>query len=272
MEEKYKQLQDMLKEMGSVLVAYSGGVDSTFLMTVAHNLLGDKALAVLASSETYPSSEIQSAVDLANKMGFRLIQIHTNELENEAFARNAPDRCYHCKKELFGRMISIAEENGIKWVLHGANADDKSDYRPGQIAADELGTRAPLQELGFTKAEIRAHSEKLGLPTWDKPSFACLSSRFPYGTTITPSALTMIDKAEHLLKELGFSQYRVRHHDKIARIEISLDEMPKILEQGIKDKIVSEFKKLGYLYVTIDLEGYRTGSMNAALNDSEKLL
>lgn len=272
MDEKYQQLQDMLREMGSVLIAYSGGVDSTFLMTVAHNILGDKALAVLASSETYPSSEIQSAVELANKLGFRLLQIHTNELENDAFAKNAPDRCYHCKKELFGKMLKIAEENDIKQVLHGANADDQSDYRPGQIAADELGTRAPLQELGFTKAEIRALSRELGLPTWSKPSFACLSSRFPYGTAITPASLTIIDKAEQLLRKLGFTQLRVRHHDKIARIEIDTSEMQRILEPDTRELVVSEFKKLGYLYVTLDLQGYRTGSMNASLTDEEKTI
>lgn len=271
MVDKYRLLQDILGEMGNVLVAYSGGVDSAFLMKVAHDVLGDNAIAALASSETYPSSEIQAAVELADQMGFRLIQIHTEELDNDAFARNAPDRCYHCKKELFGKMLRIAEEHGIQWVLHGANADDLGDYRPGQIAAKELGTRAPLQELGFAKAEIRELSNRLGLPTWDKPSFACLSSRFPYGTSITPAALVMIDKAEAFLRDLGFRQLRVRHHGNIARIEIEPADMPRFLERELKGKIVFTLKELGYLYVTLDLEGYRTGSMNEALKESDKI-
>jgi uncharacterized protein len=249
--------------MGSVLVAYSGGVDSTFLMKIAHDTLGDKAVAVIASSETYPSAEVEDAKDLARDLGFRLISIHTDELESEAFARNAPDRCYHCKLELFGKLKEIAAKEGLAWIAHGANVDDLGDYRPGQRAAQELGVRAPLQEAGFTKAEIRELSKKLGLPTWDKPSLACLASRFPYGTRITPDELSKVDKAEQILRNLGFRQVRVRHHDTIARIEIESAEMPRLLD--LREEIVSRFKELGYLYVTLDIEGYRTGSMNAAL-------
>ena len=263
--DKYEQLKNIFKEMGSVLVAYSGGVDSTFMLKVAHDVLGDRAVAALASSETYPSAEVDAAIDLAKKLNIRLITLHTDEIENEAFAKNAPDRCYHCKQELFCKLNGIAAKEGLDYVVHGANVDDLGDYRPGQQAAKELGIRAPLQETGFTKDEIRACSKELGLPTWDKPSFACLSSRFPYGTPITSDALVQIDEAEKLLISLGFRQLRVRHHGTIARIEVESAEFPRLLEPEMREKIVARFKELGYLYVTVDIEGYRTGSMNATL-------
>lgn len=265
MTEKYERLKSTLAEMESVLVAYSGGVDSTFLMRVAHDILGDRAVAVLASSETYPASEIEDAKSLAAEMGVRLINIHTEELRNEEFARNSPDRCYHCKMELFSKLKQIAADEGLNYLLHGANADDLGDYRPGQRAAQELGARAPLQEIGFTKAEIRSLSEQLGLPTWDKPSFACLSSRFPYGTRITPGALTQIDASERLLHELGFRQVRVRHHGTIARIEVESSELDRLMQPETRVRAVEGIKNAGYTYVTIDLEGYRTGSMNETL-------
>ena len=267
MVKKINELKRILTEMGSVLVAYSGGVDSAFLMKVAYDTLGDKAVGVIASSETYPSSEIDEAIGLAHRIGFRLIEIRTEELQNAEFVRNAPDRCYHCKKELVLKIKEIAASEGLAWVAHGANVDDLGDYRPGQKAAAELGARAPLQEAGFTKAEIREISKNMGLPTWDKPSLACLSSRFPYGTPITQEALVQIDKSENLLRELGFRQVRVRHHDTIARIEVEESELDRLLDAELRSRIAAGFKEFGYLYVTVDIEGYRTGSMNAVLKD-----
>ena len=248
-----------------MLIAYSGGVDSTLLLKVAHDVLSDKAVAVIASSETYPSEEVEEAKKLAHGMGVRLIGIHTDELQNEDFARNAPDRCYHCKMELFGKLKQIAAQEGLICVIHGANVDDLGDYRPGQQAASELGIRAPLQEAGFTKYEIREFAKQLGLPNWDKPSMACLASRLPYGTPIAVETLKQVGEAEKLLRELGFRQVRVRHHGNIARIEIEPEELPRLLGNGLREKVAERFKELGYLYVTVDIEGYRTGSMNATL-------
>jgi len=256
--------------MGSVLVAYSGGVDSTLLLKVAHDVLGDRALAVTASSETYPSSEIEEAQRRAREIGVRLTTVRTDELQDEAFLRNAPDRCYHCKTELIHKLNEIAAKEGMAWVVHGANADDLDDYRPGGEAAAQLGARAPLQEAGLTKAEIRELSKQLELPTWDKPSFACLASRFPYGTQINPEAMAQVGEAEEDLRSLGFRQVRVRHHGDVARIEVEAEELPRLVEPRLRRVIAERFKELGYLYVTADIEGYRTGSMNAPLEVPNK--
>jgi uncharacterized protein len=258
-------LKHLLKDMESVLVAYSGGVDSTFLLKVAKDTLGDKVLAVIAESPTYPESEVRFAVALCETLGVRRMVIETDEFSNENFVANSSERCYFCKRELFSKLLGIAAQNGISYVLDGSNHDDKSDFRPGNRAKDELGIRSPLQELGFAKQDIREFSKELGLPTWDKPSFACLASRIPYGTRITREILAGIEEGEKFLRFLGFKQLRVRHHGSIVRIEVDKDSIGRIMRDGIMDKISREFEKLGYTYVTLDLRGYRTGSMNEGI-------
>jgi pyridinium-3,5-biscarboxylic acid mononucleotide sulfurtransferase len=262
---KYDKLTGILGRTKGALIAYSGGVDSTLLLKAALDVPVRPLLAVLATSETYPGKEIAAAKALARRLGVRLKVIRTRELENPDFAANTPDRCYHCKKELFGTLAAIAREEGIPFVLDGANRDDRRDFRPGSKAGRELGVRSPLQEAGLTKAEIRELSRRLGLPTWDKPSMACLASRFPYGARIEPGGLRRVGAAEEVLRRLGFGQLRVRHHGTVARIEIAPGEFPKAVAGKAAGRIVSGLKKLGYRYVTLDLEGYRTGSMNEVL-------
>ncbi len=264
-EEKLQRLRETLRSFGGAVIAFSGGVDSTFLLKVAQEELGERALAVTATSETYPSRELKEAEELASAMGARHLVIESEELEIPGFRENPPNRCYFCKGELFSKLKGIAENEGLPTVLDGTNFDDLSDHRPGRAAAEELGVRSPLQEVGLAKEEIRALSRRLGLLTWDKPAFACLSSRFPYGSAITREKLRAVDEAEEYLRALGFGQLRVRHHDDIARLELEPGEMERVLRVGLASQIVEKLKSLGFNYVTLDLEGYRTGSMNEPL-------
>lgn len=265
-DEKYNVLKENIKALGSVAVAYSGGVDSTFLLKVCYDILGDKVLAVTARSSTYPEREFKEAVEYVEKIGAKHKVIISEELDIEGFSKNPKNRCYYCKKELFTKIIDIAKENNINKVLDGANLDDIGDFRPGMIAAKELEVLSPLKEAKLTKEDIRELSKRLGLPTWNKPSFACLSSRVPYGSEITIPKLSMIDRAEQFLLDLGFRQVRVRHHGDIARIEVAPEERKKIFSLELMDKIAIELKNIGFKYVTLDLFGYRTGSMNEVLN------
>jgi uncharacterized protein len=272
MQEKLAKLKEILRELDSVLIAYSGGVDSTLLASVAKEVLGEKAVAITAASPTYPAREVEGAQLTARSLGLRHLLTESKELDDPCFVANNPDRCYHCKKELFGRLREIASQQGLKWVVDGSNADDLRDYRPGRKAGAELEVRSPLSEAGLTKEEVRALSRERGLPTWDKPALACLASRFPYGTTITPELLRRIGEAEAFLYELGAKQVRVRHHGEIARIELDQESLNLFLQEEKRAAVVARLKGLGYPYVTLDLAGYRSGSMNEVLSQEAKVI
>ena len=252
--------------MRKVLVAYSGGVDSTLLLKVAKDTLGDKnVLAVTVLSPLYPERELTDAKKIVQTFGVKHILIESNELEIPGFSKNPPNRCYSCKRELFSKLLKLAEEESMLFVVEGSTLDDEKDHRPGRKAIEELGIRSPLKEAMFTKADVRELSNTLGLPTWDKPSFACLASRFPYGEEITMEGLRMVDEAEDFLFGLGFKQVRVRHYKNLARIEVIQEEMGRFIEGSLREKIVGRLKAIGYKYITLDLQGFRSGSMNEVL-------
>ena len=263
-DEKFERLKEIIRDMGSVLVAFSGGVDSTFLLKVAHDELRDKVLALTGVSATYPEHEFEDAKRLTSEIGVRHLIIPTNELDMPDFYKNTKRRCYYCKKELFGICKKKAKDFQLDWVADGTNYADREDFRPGMEAAREIGIRSPLLEAMLTKDEIRILSRKLHLSIWDKPSFACLSSRFPYGTKITYELLNKVGECERFLRGMEFKQFRVRYHKEIARIEVDLQEMPRFYDKNTMLKIVTKFKELGFTYITLDLEGYRTGKMNEA--------
>jgi pyridinium-3,5-biscarboxylic acid mononucleotide sulfurtransferase len=270
-QEKYNSLQRILTEMNSLVIGFSGGVDSSLLLKIAVDTLGSRALAMIGRSATYPTREFEEALSLAQSMGARYEIVQTEETDDLKFRENPPDRCYYCKTELFGKLREIAEREKIAWIADGTITDDLGDFRPGMKARSEGDVRSPLLEAGFSKADVRELSRHLHLPTWDKPSFACLSSRFPYGTPILQENLTRVDMAESFLRDHGFRRFRVRFHDtNTARIEVDQTEIARLVQEPFRTDLVTRLKELGFTYITLDLQGYRTGSMNETLTAAEK--
>ncbi len=268
--DKLNNLKNIIKKHNSAVVAFSGGVDSTFLLKVAVDVLGDKVVAVTAHSSTYPERELRESMEFAKRNSIRQRVIISEELDVEGFSDNPVNRCYLCKNELYEKIQAVAKEEGMECIFEGSNVDDLGDFRPGMKAVKEHGVISPLKEAQLTKEEIRALSKEMGLDTWDKQAFACLSSRFPYGERITKERLQMIDRAEQFLLDLGLKQVRVRFHKDIARIEVPQDSFDKLIEPTTREKIYTEFKNIGFMYTALDLKGYRTGSMNEGLSQEQK--
>lgn len=267
---KYEKLKNIIKGYESLAVAFSGGVDSTFLLKTAHDVLGNNCAAITGRSESFPEREYKESMDFCSSEGIRQIAFESGEIDTPGYAENPVNRCYICKHSLFSSLLKLAEENGLKYVAEGSNIDDNGDFRPGLTAIAELGIKSPLREAGLYKEEIRLLSKEMGLPTWDKPSYACLASRFVYGERITREKLSMVDKAEELLLGLGFKQVRVRIHGEIARIEVEQKDFERFGDPTLRENIYDKLKSFGFSYVTLDLKGYRTGSMNELLSEGEK--